>query len=410
MADNRCRFCARSLVHSVLDLGETPLANSLIRPEDAGKPEPRFPLHAFVCDGCFLMQVPEIKSAQAIFSDYLYFSSYSTTWVEHAHSLARDFIARLSLNSASKVIEIASNDGYLLQWFHKAGIPVLGIEPAKNVAKVASDHGIETEVAFFGKSLAQRLAGKGVKADLLVANNVLAHVPDIHDFTGGLPLLLAADGILSIEFPHLLNLIKLHQFDTIYHEHFSYLSAHFVKHLFEHHGLKIIDIVKIDTHGGSLRVIAARRESKINPATEAIEAVLKEEHNARLDRLEGYSTLKPSAEKCRDNFNAFLAREKKAGRSIAAYGAPAKGNTFLNYCGVTSEQIKFTVDRNPHKQSCLLPGSRIPVLAPPALHAERPDYVVILPWNLKNEISKQLDQLRNEGTKFVTAIPKLDIF
>jgi hypothetical protein len=298
----------------------------------------------------------------------------------------------------------------LLQWFHKAGIPVLGIEPAKNVAKVAIDHGIETEISFFGKSLAQRLASKGIKADLLVANNVLAHVPDIHDFTGGLPLLLAPDGILSVEFPHLLNLIKQHQFDTIYHEHFSYLSAHFVKHLFEHHGLKIVDIAKIDTHGGSLRVIASRKESKINPADEAIEAVLKEEHNARLDRLEGFSGLKRSAEKCRDNFNAFIAKEKKAGRTIAAYGAPAKGNTFLNYCGVTADQIKFTVDRNPHKQNCLLPGSRIPVLAPQALHSEKPDYVVILPWNLKEEISEQLDSLRTDGTKFVTAIPKLDIF
>lgn len=410
MAQHRCRFCAQSLEHEIIDLGTTPLANSLIPAADAAEAEPVFPLTAYLCRGCGLVQLPEIQSPQEIFSDYLYFSSYSATWVEHARTLAQKMIERLSLNAASKVVEIASNDGYLLQFFHSAGIPVLGIEPAKNVAAAALAKGIATEIAFFGKQTAQQLAASGVKADLIVANNVLAHVPDLHDFTGGFPSLLAPEGVLSVEFPHLLKLVQEHQFDTIYHEHYSYLSVHFVKQLFEQYGLRIFDIEKLPTHGGSLRILACHENSKRQPASAAVSAVLEEEEAARLWRPEGFAELENSAKKCRDQFNLFLSHETGAGRRIAAYGAPAKGNTFLNFCGVKAGPILFTVDRNPHKQGYLLPGSRIPVLAPQELDRQQPDYVVILPWNLRKEIALQLQPLRKYGAKFVTAIPELEIF
>ena len=410
MEDLRCRFCARPLNHSVIDLGTTPLANSLIKPGQDGEAEPRFPLQAFVCDGCFLMQLPEFESPEAIFSDYLYFSSFSSSWLEHARRLAESLTHRLALTNQSQVIEIASNDGYLLQWFAAAGIPVLGIEPAKNVAETAIAKGIPTEISFFGKRCAGDLIRRGIKADLILANNVLAHVPDIHDFISGIPLLLAADGVVSIEFPHLLNLLQLNQFDTIYHEHFSYLSHHFVEQLFIRHGLRIFDIEHLSTHGGSLRILGCLAASQRPVVPGAIEKVRKDEKSAGLDRLSGFAGLEPAAQQCRTEFNRFIAEQTGSSRRIAAYGAPAKGNTFLNYCGITAAQIPFTVDRNPHKQSCLLPGSRIPVRPVEDLTIEKPEYVVILPWNLRDEISAQLSELKSSGTRFVTAIPRLEIF
>ena len=410
MEELRCRFCARPLNHSVIDLGTTPLATSLIKAERAGEAEPRFPLQAFVCGGCYLMQLAEYESPAAIFSDYLYFSSFSSSWLEHARRLAEGLITRLALTKQSQVVEIASNDGYLLQWFAAAGIPVLGIEPAKNVAETAIAKGIPTEVSFFGKRCAEDLIGRGIKADLIVANNVLAHVPDIHDFISGIPRLLAADGVVSIEFPHLLKLLELNQFDTIYHEHFSYLSHHFVEQLFNRHGLRIFDIEHLSTHGGSLRILGCLAGSMREAVPIAIDKVRAEESAAGLDRLAGFSGLEPAARRCREEFNRFVAEQTGKSRRIAAYGAPAKGNTFLNYCGITSAQIPFTVDRNPHKQSCLLPGSRIPVRPVEVREIEKPDFVVILPWNLRDEISAQLSMLKSSGTKFVTAIPQLDIF
>lgn len=398
----KCLGCGAPLTRTLVDLGAMPLANAFVA---AGTPEPdpRYPLHARVCDACLLVQVEPAVPPEAIFSDYAYFSSFSDSWLAHARAYSRMAIDRFALTAASKVVEIASNDGYLLTNFVQAGIPCLGIEPAANVAASARAKGVPTEVAFFGTATAQRLAAAGHQADLLVAKNVLAHVPDINDFVAGIAILLRADGVFTVEFPHLLNLIRGVQFDTIYHEHFTYLSLLAVERIFTRHGLRVFDVTEIPTHGGSLRVFAGHAGGP-HPSEPAVAAVRAKEIAAQLDRPEGYAGFAPRVEKVRRDLLAFL---DAADGTVAAYGAAAKGNTLFNYCGIGRERVAFVVDRNPAKQGRLLPGSRIPVREPEAIFAEKPGYVLILPWNLKEEISERLSAIREWSGRFVTAIPDI---
>lgn len=403
-----CQGCGARLTTTLVDLGMQPLANSYVPADRAGQPEPVFPLHARVCDRCLLVQVEAVARPEDIFVDYAYFSSFSESWLAHCRAYAEAMTERFGLGGDSQVVEIASNDGYLLQYFVARGIRVLGIEPAANVAAAAVDRGVPTEVAFFGEATARRLAAAGKAADLLAAKNVLAHVPDINDFVAGVRLLLKEDGVFTVEFPHLLNLLKQVQFDTIYHEHFTYLSMLAVRTIFERHGLTIFDVEKQPTHGGSLRVFAARKETA-PAAGPNVAAVLDEEIAAGLDRPEGYAGFEKRVRAVRAGLLAFLDRAKAAGETVAAYGAAAKGNTLLNYCGVTLDRIPFAVDRNPAKQGKLLPGSRIPVHPVDALLEARPDHVLILPWNLTDEVIPQLPQVFGWGGDFVTAIPEIRI-
>jgi hypothetical protein len=401
----RCLGCGAPLTRTLVDLGAMPLANSFVAP-GTPEPDPVYPLHARVCDACLLVQVEPAVPPEAIFSDYAYFSSFSESWLAHCRAYAAMAIARFALDANSMAIEIASNDGYLLGNFVAAGIPCLGIEPAANVAVAARAKSVPTEVAFFGVETARRLAGAGRQADLLIAKNVLAHVPDINDFVAGLVILLRADGVFTVEFPHLLNLIRDVQFDTIYHEHFTYLSLLAVERIFARHGLRVFDVEEIPTHGGSLRVFACHAGSARQ--TESAVATLRDkEIAARLDRPAGYAGFAPRVEQVRRGLLSFLA--SAGAHKIAAYGAAAKGNTLLNYCGVGPEPIAFVVDRNPTKQSRLLPGSRIPVRAPEAIFEAKPDYVLILPWNLKDEISASLAAVRDWGGRFVTAVPEIRV-
>jgi SAM-dependent methyltransferase len=402
-----CLGCGAPLTRTFVDLGRTPLANAFV-PADRTEPEPVYPLHARVCDHCLLVQVETVVPPAEIFGDYAYFSSYSDTWLEHCRQYAEMAVARFALSAASKVLEIASNDGYLLKNFVAAGIPCLGVEPAANVAQTARAKGIATDIAFFGLETARRLAEAGHRADLIIANNVLAHVPDINDFVAGAAHLLKPGGVLTIEFPHLLNLIRGVQFDTIYHEHFTYLSLIALERIFSRHGLRVFDIEQLPTHGGSLRIYVCKQECLFEQSPE-VDRIRSNEVGARLDCAEGYSSFAKRVEIVRDQLQDFLASAQAAGRRIAAYGAAAKGNTLLNYCRVESDQILFVADRSPAKQGRLLPGSRIPVRGPEAIFTAKPDYVLILPWNLRDEISSQLDAIRGWGGKFVTAIPKIEV-
>ena len=402
-----CLGCAAPLTRTFVDLGVMPLANSFVA-ADRSDPEPMYPLHARVCDRCLLAQVEAVVPPSAIFSDYAYFSSYSDSWLEHCRAYAKMAIERFSLSSASKVVEIASNDGYLLANFVAAGIPCLGVEPAANVAAAARAKGVPTEVAFFGTDTARRLVVAGHRADLLVAKNVLAHVPDINDFVAGIKILLRAGGVFTVEFPHLLNLIRGVQFDTIYHEHFTYLSLLSVAGIFWRHGLRIFDVEEIPTHGGSLRVFVCHGESERTELPGAA-VVRDKEQQSQLDRPAGYEGFSAHVEAARQGLIAFLDATRAEGRKVAAYGAAAKGNTLLNYCGIGRERIAFVADRSTAKQGRLLPGSRIPVRAPGAIFTEKPDYVLILPWNLRDEISHQLAAIRAWGGKFVTAIPDVKV-
>jgi hypothetical protein len=404
-----CRFCAAPLRQTLVDLGSTPLANSYVDPAHAPAQDPAYPLCARVCGECFLVQVEDAVPAEAIFSDYAYFSSYSSTWVEHARAYTEAMRARFGLGAASLVIEIASNDGYLLRHFVAAAVPVLGVEPAANVAKAAEALGVATEVAFFGTATARRLRAAGHQADLMAANNVLAHVPDINDFVAGVPLLLKPAGVWTIEFPHLLNLLHQVQFDTIYHEHYSYLSLLFIERLMARHGLRVFDVEPLPTHGGSLRVFVCHQEAE-HAAAPGLHAVRAQEAAAGLDRLATYAGFAPRVRLIRDRTLEFLRQAKAAGQSVVAYGAAAKGNTFLNHCGIGTELIAYAVDRNPAKQNHLLPGSRLPIHDPERIFATRPDYVMILPWNLAAEVSEQMAGIRAWGGRFVTAVPELRIF
>ncbi len=406
-----CRFCKAPLHHVFIDLINSPASNSFLTKDQLNEPEIFYPLKVYTCHKCFLVQVDEYKKSGAIFnSDYVYFSSFSTSWLAHSKAYTDKMTERFTLNEKSKIIEIASNDGYLLQYFKEKNIPVLGIEPTSNTAKVAIEKGIETIVDFFGIKLANQLVSKNIKADLLLGNNVLAHVPDIVDFVGGMKIILKEAGIITMEFPHLLQLIENNQFDTIYHEHFSYLSLFTVKQIFESAGLKIFDVEELETHGGSLRIYATHKENKKQLTGDNVESLLQNEISKGIDTLKCYDDFQQKVLKVKLEFLDFLISQKKENKKIAAYGAAAKGNTLLNYCGIKNDLIEFVIDANPNKQNKYLPGSHIPVMNEQELKNFRPDFVIIFPWNLKTEITEQLKYIREWNGKFVTPIPELLIF
>lgn len=408
MTTRCCRFCRSPLTETFADLGMSPLANSFIPASRTHAMEPTYPLYAWVCSDCRLVQLEEFESPAHIFSDYLYFSSYSDSWLRHAEAYAVAMVRRFGLGAQSSVVEVASNDGYLLQYFLQHGCRVLGVEPAANVAKVAVEKGIPSEVAFFGVDTARRLREAGHGADQMAANNVLAHVPDLNDFVGGFAVLLRPEGVATFEFPHLLRQMQETQFDTIYHEHFSYLSLHVVRRVLTAHRLRVFDVEELPTHGGSLRVFACH-DGAAHAQGPAVDRVLVEELAAGLEGAEAYRAFANQVVEVKVGLLRFLLDARAAGKCVAGYGAPAKGNTLLNYCGVGPEFIGFTVDRSPHKQGTLLPGTRIPVRPPEAILEARPDYVLILPWNLRDEIMGQMATVREWGGQFVVPIPRLRV-
>ena len=406
-----CRFCTTPLTHVFIDLNNSPASNSFLTKEELNEPETFYPLKVFICDQCFLVQVDEYKKSDAIFdSSYAYFSSYSTSWLQHAKAYVDMMTERFAFNENSLVIEVASNDGYLLQYFKEKNIPVMGIEPTANTAEVAMAKGIKTVIEFFGAELADRFASDwNVKADLLLGNNVLAHVPNIVDFVLGMKLILKESGVVTMEFPHLMQLVDNNQFDTIYHEHFSYLSFHTVKQIFESQGLKIFDVEEIPTHGGSLRIYATHEENAQQDISENVNKLLEKEYSKGINSLNYYNNFQQKALKVKMDITDFLIQKKRENKKVAAYGAAAKGNTLLNYCGIKNDLIDFVVDANPHKQNKFLPASHIPVMNEDELKKSKPDFVIILPWNLKTEITAQLNYIKEWGGKFVVAIPELEI-
>lgn len=404
-----CRFCRAPLVTSFVDLGLSPLSNGLVPAEQAFKPDIFYPLHTYICDRCLLVQLEEFESPAAIFSDYLYFSSYSSSWLRHATAFCDAIIPRLGLGSGSFVMELASNDGYLLRNIVARGIRCLGIEPAANVAAVAIQQGVPTDVMFFGAESARRITRQHGRADLIVANNVLAHVPDINDFTAGIAIALQPGGTVSIEFPHLLRLIENVQFDTIYHEHYSYLSLAFIDRLFATHGLAVWDVEELPTHGGSLRILG-RHAADPRGTTPSVEAVREAERRAGMHEVSAYQRFTPRVLAVKRDILRFLLDAQAEGKTVAAYGAAAKGNTLLNYCGIRGDLVEFVADLNPHKQGRFLPGSRISVMPPERIAERKPDYVLVLPWNLRDEIAEQLAFIREWNGRFVTAIPSLQVF
>jgi SAM-dependent methyltransferase len=407
VAGPACRSCGTRLEHIFADLGSSPLANSNLREEDLGKPEPFYPLTVYVCDECLLVQLPESASPEEIFSDYVYFSSTSESWLRHARAYVESITERLALGESSQVIELASNDGYLLQYFVERGIPVLGVEPAANVAATALERGIPTKVAFFGTETAQALRDEGVAADLVLGNNVLAHVPGLNDFVEGVRVLLKPEGTATFEFPHLLQLIEHTEFDTIYHEHFSYFSLLAVQRVFASHGLEVVDVEELRSHGGSLRLYV--RHAGVEGPGGRVEELLARERAAGLDRLETYGAFGEQVRATKRDLLEFLIGARREGKHVVGYGAPAKGNTLLNYCGVRGDFIDYVVDLSPHKQGLYLPGTRLPVYAPDRIAETRPDYVLILPWNLRDEIVKQMAHVRDWGGRFVTPIPTVKV-
>lgn len=407
--NSQCRFCGAELQESFCDLGVSPLANSYLRAEQLNAMEPFYPLHVFVCAQCLLVQVDQFETPQEIFADYAYFSSYSESWLQHAQRYCTEMIARFGFGANHQVVEIASNDGYLLQFFRQAGIPVLGVEPAKNVAQVAVEKGVPTRNVFFNSSMAHKLLEDGCAADLLVGNNVLAHVPDINDFVAGLRVLLKEQGVITLEFPHLGELIRQLQFDTIYHEHFSYLSLLAVQKILAHHGLRVFDVRKLSTHGGSIRVFACHDDDTSKPIIHTVTDLLAEERGAGLAKVESYREFNRKILDVKLDLLDFFVEAKRAGKSVVAYGAAAKGNTLLNYCGIGVELIDYVVDRSPHKQGLFLPGTHIPIKSPDEVRTTKPDYLLVLPWNLKDEIIRQMDYVRAWGGKFVIPIPTTEI-
>jgi len=406
----KCRFCGTALTHEFVDLVNAPPSNSFLTKEQLSEPEVFYPLKLYVCDKCFLVQIDEYKKLDDIFNqDYAYFSSFSTTWLDHAKKYVDMITERLGLNEASHVMEIASNDGYLLQYFLKKQISCLGIEPSANTAQAARQKGIETLEEFFGAEFAASLAQKGKNADLIIGNNVLAHVPDINDFVSGLKTALKNNGVVTMEFPHLMRLIEENQFDTIYHEHFSYLSFHTVRRIFAEHGLVLFDVEELATHGGSLRIYARHDNDDSKPVTSNVAELLEKEAAKGMLTLDYYLGFQQKADKVKYVLLSFLLEQKKARKKVIAYGAAAKGNTLLNYCGIKKDLIKFVVDASPHKQGKFLPGSHIPVVAEEMIKLNEPHYILILPWNLKNEITNQLNYINEWGAKFVLPIPRLEI-
>ena len=406
-----CRFDGLPLTNEFVDLGFSPASNSYLTQAQLNEPEVYYPLKLFVSERTFLVQVDEYKKHDEIFSnDYAYFSSYSTSWLAHSKAYVEMMIKRFEYSGGSQVVEIASNDGYLLQYFKEKNIPVLGIEPTSGTAAVARSKGIESWVEFFGVSLAKRMVTEGRQADLLLSNNVLAHVPDINDFVAGLKIALKEDGVITMEFPHLLQLVEQNQFDTIYHEHFSYLSLLAVKAIFNHHGLEVFDVQEIPTHGGSLRIFAKHAGSAKHAVVSSVEDLLNKEIAVGMNTLQYYQGFQQKVNEVKNQFLGFLLQAKKEKKKIAAYGAAAKGNTFLNCCGIKTDMIDFVIDANPNKQNKFLPGSHIPIVNEKILKQLKPDYVVIFPWNIKSEISEQLSYIRDWNGKFVIAIPRLQIF
>ena len=405
-----CRSCAAPLRHTFVDLGMSPLANSYIDTDHWNAMERFYPLHVYVCEHCFLVQLESIARPEEIFSDYAYFSSYSDSWLEHARRYTECVIKRFGLNRQSWVVEIASNDGYLLQHFVAKDIPVLGIEPAKNVAEAALRHGIPTQIRFFGDATARELVQGGEQADLIIGNNVLAHVPDLNGFVTGLKILLKPNGVITLEFPSLMRLMEENQFDTIYHEHFSYFSLVAVERVLARHGLDVFDVEELPTHGGSLRIYACHQDDTTKQVDRRVQELLAREKHAGLLNLNHYFTFGEKVKETKRKLLKFLISAKKDGKAVVGYGAPAKGNTLLNYCGIRTDFIDYTVDRSPHKQGHLLPGTRIPVYPPEHIHKTRPDYVLILPWNLKEEIMEQMTYIRDWNARFVVPIPEVQVF
>ncbi len=403
-----CRLCSSPLVHTFVDLGMSPPCESFVAADAANDVEPFYPLHAFVCDECFLVQLQEYVAPENIFTEYAYFSSFSDSWVAHAKRYCDMVIERFALGESSFVVELASNDGYLLQHFLTSNIPMLGIEPAVNVAKVAIGKGIPTLTEFFNEALATDMAARGQKADLIIGNNVLAQVPDINDFVAGMKALLKPEGVITLEFPHIEKLIEENQFDTIYHEHFSYFSLLTIEKMARRHGLKVFDVEEIPTHGGSLRVFFSHEDGNF-PREARVDSLLARELNAGLDRIETYTAFSEAVRQTKRNLLSFLIRLKEMRKSICAYGAPGKGNTLLNYCGIGTDFIDFAVDRNPYKHGRLTPGMHIPIRPVSEIQRIKPDYVLILPWNLKTEIVAQMNDIRNWGGKFIVPIPDISI-
>lgn len=405
-----CRFCGETLRHTCVDLGMSPLCESYISHDQLNQMEPFYPLHVYVCDSCFLVQLEEYVEPEDIFTEYAYFSSFSDDWLKHSKAYVKKMMDTFKLNQNSLVIEVASNDGYLLQYFVARKIPVLGIEPARNVAKVATEKGVSTLVKFFGQNTARDLAHQGKHADLLVGNNVLAQVPDLNDFVKGLKTLLKPQGVITMEFPHLMRLIEENQFDTIYHEHFSYFSFLTVEKVFSAHGLTLFDVEEIPTHGGSLRIYGCHDDDISKTISNRVTDLKKKETSAGGHRLDYYFEFQENVIETKRKLLDFLISAKRQGKSIAGYGAPGKGNTLLNYCGIRTDFIDYTVDRNPYKQGKYLPGTHIPIFDPEKINQTKPDYVLILPWNFKDEIMEQMANIRDWGGQFVAPIPEVRVF
>jgi 2-polyprenyl-3-methyl-5-hydroxy-6-metoxy-1,4-benzoquinol methylase len=407
----QCRFCGADLRHTFIDLGASPIANDYLNTSQLSQMEPFYPLHVKVCSECFLVQVADCISARHIFSDsYAYFSSFSDSWLAHAKAYVDMITGRLALGKQHHVVEVACNDGYLLQYFVAKGIPVLGIEPTANTAAAATKKGIPTVVKFLGEETAGDLARDGKQADLLIGNNVLAHVPDINDFVEGLRILLKPTGVLTMEFPHLMRLMFENQFDTMYHEHYQYLSLMVVEKIFAAHGLTVFDVDELPTHGGSLRIYARHAHDGSKPQTQRVDELRQRERNAGYDHLKTYFSFTERVKETKRKLLEFLIAAKRSGKTIVGYGAPAKGNTLLNYCGVRTDFIDYTVDRSPHKQNLFLPGTRIPIHHPDKIRETKPDYVLILPWNIRDEIMEQMAFIGEWGGRFLVPIPEVKVY
>lgn len=409
-----CRFCGAPLTHTFVDLGMSPLCESYLHADQLNQMEPFYPLHVWVCDSCYLVQLEEYVSPADIFTEYAYFSSYADTWLQHAHRYVDQVTERFGLGASSHVVEIASNDGYLLQYFVQKGIPALGVEPAANVAKVAVAKGVPTLVEFFGVDCANRMVAEGLAADLIAGNNVLAQVPDLNDFVAGLKILLKQQGVITIEFPHLMRLMEGNQFDTIYHEHFSYFSFITAEKIFAAHGMILFDVEELPTHGGSLRIYACHAEDAagagVHPVTSRVDDLRGRELAAGFTTVAAYASFHEQVKATKRNLLAFLIDARAQGKRVVGYGAPGKGNTLLNYCGIRSDFLDFTVDRNPYKQGMFLPGTHIPIFHPDRIAEAKPDYVLILPWNFKDEIVQQLSFIREWGGRFVVPIPTVTVY
>ncbi|HWW00414.1 MAG TPA: class I SAM-dependent methyltransferase [Candidatus Acidoferrum sp.] len=404
-----CLFCASPLKYTLVDLGMSPLCESYVSREQLNQMEAFYPLHVRVCDQCFLAQLPQFVSPEHIFAEYAYFSSYSETWLKHAADYVDLIVRRLNLGKQSLAVELASNDGYLLRNFVKKGIPALGVEPAANVAKVAIDQGVPTLVEFFGRNTAKQMVADGHQADLVIGNNVLAQVPDLNDFVAGIQILLNPRGVATLEFPHLVQLMAENQYDTIYHEHFSYFSFITAEKIFAAHGLVLFDVEELPTHGGSLRIYARHTADASRPVSDSVREIKRRELSGGLDRMETYASFSEKVKASKRSLLDFLIRAKQEGKRVAGYGAPGKGNTLLNYCGIRTDFLDYTVDRNPYKKGKFLPGTHIPIFGPEKISETRPDYVLILPWNFKDEIVKQMAGIREWGGKFVVPIPTVQL-